>query len=227
MGFLLAGFAVAFSVALPSGNPVSTLFLMINSGLYGFSDSLEDISYPKSSMSGMGNVLLFHTLMVLVFIINGNLLIAIMNSAYESVRITATLEVMHEKASIIQDAERFFLPTVLKRSKIDPAEMFPRWLHVLVPRSERVYKGVERSKAKAVEQGDSSSDTAGNTEHGRDSGGETKNASGGNGASTQGDRRLSLTPTASSSAAPAAAPKPAEDHDEVLEDVPSQQAMLA
>ena len=59
-----------------------------------------------------------------------------MNSAYETVKRSATLEAMHEKASIIQDVERFWLPVLTKRfSSINLDELFPSWLHLLTPTS--------------------------------------------------------------------------------------------
>ena len=123
-------------MALPALNPLVWLFYLINAGLYGFSDVIARDLIEIDTVGDFGNVLLFQLLMVLVMLIMLNLLIAIMNSAYESVRTTATLEVMHEKASIIQDAERFFLPTLLKRLKIEASELFPTWLHLLVPREK-------------------------------------------------------------------------------------------
>jgi hypothetical protein len=62
-------------------------------------------------------------------------LIAIMNSAYESVRHVARLEVMQEKAMIILDIERLWLPMLIKWFGIDSEVLFPRWLHLLVPAS--------------------------------------------------------------------------------------------
>ena len=106
---------------------------MINSGLYGFSDIVSKDMIPSSSTEDIGNVMLFELLMILVMLIMLNLLIAIMNSAYDSVKETAALEVMHDKALIVRDAERFWLPMILARLKIKINEIFPRHLHLLVP----------------------------------------------------------------------------------------------
>ena len=72
-------------------------------------------------------------LMVLVLVILLNLLIAIMGSSYEKVHHSAELEVLREKSLIILDIERFLLPVYIKWFKKDVEELFPRWLHVLVP----------------------------------------------------------------------------------------------
>lgn len=134
MLFILSGFSVAFSVALPADdNPLLWMFWLINSGLYGFADVISTELVPYKRMEEMGSVLLFEMLMVIVMLIMLNLLIAIMNSAYEAVRITATLEVMHEKAAIIHETERFWLPALLRRWNIDQDDLFPKWLHLLVP----------------------------------------------------------------------------------------------
>ena len=71
--------------------------------------------------------------MVAVLVILLNLLIAIMGSSYEKVHAVAELEVAREKSLIILDIERFLLPVYIKWFKKDVDELFPRWLHVLVP----------------------------------------------------------------------------------------------
>ena len=58
---------------------------------------------------------------------------AIMGSSYEKVHAVAELEVAREKSLIILDIERFLLPVYIKWFKKDVEELFPRWLHVLVP----------------------------------------------------------------------------------------------
>ena len=61
---------------------------------------------------------------------------AIMNSSYESVKVGAALEAMHEKASIIQDVERFWLPSIMRRfDSVNVDDLFPSWLHILMPSS--------------------------------------------------------------------------------------------
>jgi hypothetical protein len=47
----------------------------------------------------------------------------------------AALDAMYEKASIIQDVERFLLPALLKLLNIKAEELFPIWLHLLIPAS--------------------------------------------------------------------------------------------
>ena len=126
--FMLVGFAMAFSVAMPEVGSMKWLFLMITSGVYGFSDIVEEI--PMASLS---QVLLFQMLMFWAMLIMLNLLIAIMNSAYENVKKQAALEAMYEKASIIQDVERFWLPAIMRQT--DSEDLFPTWLHLLIPTS--------------------------------------------------------------------------------------------
>ena len=71
--------------------------------------------------------------MLMVALILLNLLIAIMNSAYESVKTSATLEMMNEKSTIILSIERLWLPMCIKWFALDESTFFPRWLHMLVP----------------------------------------------------------------------------------------------
>ena len=124
---------MAFSVAIPSETPMTWFFWMVNSALYGYSDIITMNLIPMKSVGDLGVVLLFEMLMCLVMLLMLNLLIAIMNSAYNVVRVTAMLEVRNEKASIIHDVERFWMPWLLKRFDLNVEELFPRWLHLLVP----------------------------------------------------------------------------------------------
>ena len=144
----------------------------------------------------------------------------------ESVRITATLEVMHEKASIIHDAERFFLPTILKRFKIQTSALFPRWLHVLVPRETLLEGG--HVKKKPLNQAKSSHSTM--TAEGpvsSDSDVARASGRGGNGAMLRAATNMTKMHGAARSFAfaGALAQVPPELQEE-LEDVPSQQTVL-
>ena len=140
MIILCLGFAMAFAVAIPAYNPLAWLFWMINTGVYGYSEiqsksgsELARPHLPIEDAEHVGIAFLFEALMLIVALILLNLLIAIMNSAYESVKLVATLEVMQEKAMIILDIERLWLPLIISRLRIDPTSLFPRWLHLLVP----------------------------------------------------------------------------------------------
>jgi len=139
MLLLCLGFAMAFAVAIPHYNPIAWLVWMVNTGVYGYSElmsSSDSQARPVLDIADWeyaGNLLLFEVLMVIVALILLNLLIAIMNSAYESVKLVATLEVMQEKATIILDIERLWLPLLIGRFALDTNALFPRWLHLLVP----------------------------------------------------------------------------------------------
>lgn len=99
---------------------------MINSGVLGFSDVVSHRIIPRDEPENIGSVLLFEMMMVVVALILLNLLIAIMNSAYESVRLAATLEALYEKSLIILDIERLTLPTLMRWFKIEPHIVFPK-----------------------------------------------------------------------------------------------------
>ena len=61
-----------------------------------------------------------------------------MNSAYEDVKIVASLEVLHQKAKIVSSMEKLWLPLLIQWGQISPGKLgmlFPRWLHILVPLS--------------------------------------------------------------------------------------------
>jgi len=65
-----------------------------------------------------------------------NLLIAIMNSAYEEVKVKAKLEVLYQKANIISSTEKLWLPILIQWGFFDAkslASLYPKWLHILVP----------------------------------------------------------------------------------------------
>ena len=87
---------------------------------------------PHRDPNPSNKIWLLELLMVLVLVILLNLLIAIMGSSYEKVHHSAELEVLREKSLIILDIERFLL-LYIKWFKKDVEELFPRWLHVLVP----------------------------------------------------------------------------------------------
>ena len=102
-----------------------------NSGLFAFAPP-EDFD-PNGGTNPTNKIWLVEILMVAVLVILLNLLIAIMGSSYEKVHAVAELEVAREKSLIILDIERFLLPVYIKWFKKDVDELFPRWLHVLVP----------------------------------------------------------------------------------------------
>ena len=137
MGILCVGFAVAFAVAVPDHTPFIWFIWMINTGVYGYSEVMsEQNQHPTvrtNEWEHFGTLILFEALMLMVALILLNLLIAIMNSAYESVKTSATLEMMNEKSTIILSIERLWLPMCIKWFALDESTFFPRWLHMLVP----------------------------------------------------------------------------------------------
>ena len=160
---LMVGFSIAFTVALGPGlgepiddfrKPWTSLVWLVDAGLWGFGglNSKEHTS-GYVSFTEIVIIVMFNFLMVMVALIMLNLLIAIMNSAYESVQKVAQLEVLHERSVIILGIERLLLPLVKKcgwrthqRDAHGSAHAdvpfvggddddpdFPRWLHLLVP----------------------------------------------------------------------------------------------
>jgi len=59
-----------------------------------------------------------------------------MNSTYEDVKVSASLEVLYQKANIVASMEKLWLPLLIDWGYITPVQLkalFPRWLHILVP----------------------------------------------------------------------------------------------
>ena len=83
-----------------------------------------------------------------------NLLIAVMNNAFETVNRVAALEVLHEKLQIVLAIEKVWLPMLVGRLGVDPHLLFPRWLHLLAP---EVWLRAEAERAaKRTRSGDGS-----------------------------------------------------------------------
>jgi hypothetical protein len=157
MALLIVGFGISFSVALGDlqpdfRTPWDAVLWLVNAGMYGYGES-ESTFYTGYALVDFVTIVLFQLLMLMVALIMLNLLIAIMNSAYEQVQAMAQLEVLHEKSLIILGIERLWLPVLRKlglhRDRAAHArggrpggarachegesEDFPRWLHLLVP----------------------------------------------------------------------------------------------
>ena len=129
MAIIVFGFSMSF-IALGDG-VVRSFFWVFNTGLFQLG-APEDVD-PTNEQPIKHWMLLFEFLMVTVSLILLNLLIAIMNSTYESVHAVAELEVAYEKSRIIFDIERFMLPVIMSWAQIDVSLLFPRWLHMCVP----------------------------------------------------------------------------------------------
>jgi len=131
---LLGGFSMAFTIALGQKfsrfrQPHLTLYHLVNTGLYGELEAMLD-DLRGNALA----VVLFEVLMSIVMILLLNLLIAMMNAAFEKVRRVAQLEALHERAKIIIEIEMLWLPwieTFTGRDMVD--RNFPAWLHILVP----------------------------------------------------------------------------------------------
>lgn len=108
------------------------MYWITKTGVYQFdADQHEaDVTrYPDG-------VLLFEVMMFAIALLLLNLLIAIMNSAYEEVKTKAKLEVLYQKANIISSMEKLWLPVLIQWGYLDAkklAALYPKWLHVLVP----------------------------------------------------------------------------------------------
>ena len=140
----IIGFAMAFTVALGPAtgdegfakntfrSPISTMYWISKTGLYTFDTAEHDknvSNYPDA-------ILLFEIMMFAIALILLNLLIAIMNSAYEDVKVASSLEVLYQKANIISSMEKLWLPLLIQWGSLDKeslAELYPKWLHILVP----------------------------------------------------------------------------------------------
>lgn len=127
---ILMGFSMAFMSL--GDNHLRSTYWVYSSTISG-SDVETDVD-PASHSTFFSYTLLFQVLMFVVSIICLNLLIAIMSSTYEKVNSVAEQEALHELTSIILDIERFILPMFIKWFSIPFEILFPRWLHLLVPR---------------------------------------------------------------------------------------------
>lgn len=136
----IAGFGFAINVALGAdyreagtfNSPLKAMYWITKTGVYQF-----DADAHEADVSGHPDgVLLFEIMMFAIALLLLNLLIAIMNSAFEEVKAKAKLEVLHQKANIISNMEKMWLPSLINWGYLDtPAlkRLYPKWLHVLVP----------------------------------------------------------------------------------------------
>ena len=133
MFLLIAGFALFF-IAL-GAPPVQSLLWVLNTGVFGQDPYPGGGAKfdPLSRVSLTHTVLLFELLMMLVALVLLNLLIAIMSSVYESVERVAEFEADYEKGLSILDIERLTLPVIVNWFGLDIDELFPKWLHLLMP----------------------------------------------------------------------------------------------
>ena len=137
VALMLVGFWLAFAICM---RETPTEWLMVYLSIAGFYGEFE-----KDYLSGrsgfynwrMDRQLPITTILQLFMLIFGilalNLLIAIMNSAYERVRASAVAEMLHEKSMIILSIERLWLPMVISAYGIPHDYFFPRWLLLLGP----------------------------------------------------------------------------------------------
>ncbi|KAH8072910.1 Rab guanyl-nucleotide exchange factor [Aureococcus anophagefferens] len=114
VALMLVGFWLAFAIGMQETPTEWLMVFLFNAGFYG--------EYEKDYLSGdqgfydwrMDRQLPITTVLQLFMLIFGvlalNLLIAIMNSAYERVRASAVAEMLHEKSMIILSIERLWLP---------------------------------------------------------------------------------------------------------------------
>jgi len=137
VALMLVGFWLAFAIGMQETPTEWLMVFLFNAGFYG--------EYEKDYLSGdqgfydwrMDRQLPITTVLQLFMLIFGvlalNLLIAIMNSAYERVRASAVAEMLHEKSMIILSIERLWLPMVISAYGIPHDYFFPRWLLLLGP----------------------------------------------------------------------------------------------
>jgi hypothetical protein len=136
----IAGFGMAINVALGDDydqhelfdTPLKAMYWITKTGLYQH-DSSE---HEANSSDYPDGILLFEIMMFFIALILLNLLIAIMNSAYEEVKVKAKLEVLYQKANIISSMEKLWLPILIQWGYLDARSLttlYPKWLHMLVP----------------------------------------------------------------------------------------------
>lgn len=136
----IAGFGMAINVALGDDydkhesfdTPLKAMYWITKTGLYQHDSSEQEANssdYPDG-------ILLFEIMMFFIALLLLNLLIAIMNSAYEEVKDKAKLEVLYQKANIISSMEKLWLPILIQWGYLDAKSLitlYPKWLHMLVP----------------------------------------------------------------------------------------------
>ena len=130
--FILVGFSMAFMALGDSGG--GSFYWVYGSTMSGSSVDADVEIAPHHMGRFISYTLILWLLMFMVAVVCMNLLIAIMSSTYEKVDSVSAQEALHEQTKIILDIERFFLPELMKWFKIPFEDMFPRWLHVLLPR---------------------------------------------------------------------------------------------
>ena len=137
MLILILGFVMGF-VGLHE-SPSATLMWTLSMSVFGDIPVWAEGLTMWEHGSWGGDALLFaHNLlyifmMFLIALILLNLLIAVMNDSYVSVRDIAVFEVAREQSLLAIDIERFWLPIFADYLRIDLEICFPEWLHILCP----------------------------------------------------------------------------------------------
>ncbi|KAJ8607183.1 hypothetical protein CTAYLR_007342 [Chrysophaeum taylorii] len=130
---LITGFCASFAVLLRRPPSVWLVVYLVQSGLYAHVAEEKHL-VPTEWPDRQGTVVfMFQVFMLIVALLVLNLLIAIMNSAYEDVKASAVQEMLHEKSQIILAIERLWLPMLVSHYRIPPSYFFPKWLLILAP----------------------------------------------------------------------------------------------
>ena len=124
VSILLLGFWVSFSLLYNQPPTFDQAIDLIDSGLY----QTNTVRRTNREI-----VVIFECFMFAVALLLLNLLIAIMNSAFEQVRQAAFVEVLFEKSRIILNIEKLWLPMVINYAGTDVDFFYPRWLICLAP----------------------------------------------------------------------------------------------
>ncbi|KAH8045851.1 hypothetical protein JL722_14007 [Aureococcus anophagefferens] len=124
VSILLLGFWVSFSLLYNQPPTFDQAIDLIDSGLY----QTNTVRRTNREI-----VVIFECFMFAVALLLLNLLIAIMNSAFEQVRQAAFVEVLFEKSRIILNIEKLWLPMVINYAGTDVDFFYPRWLLCLAP----------------------------------------------------------------------------------------------
>lgn len=130
---LILGFLASFAILLQKPPSIWLAIYLANSGLHAHIAEEPNYEPVVWEPHNLAVVLVFHAFLLTIGLLMLNLLIAIMNSAYEEVKASALQEMLHEKSQIILSIERLWLPMLITHYKFPASFFFPRWLLILAP----------------------------------------------------------------------------------------------
>lgn len=130
---LLAGFCASFAILLREPPSIWLATYLTNAGLYTHITEEKHLEPRMWRNRDISVVFVFQVFMLIIALVLTNLMIAIMNSAYEEVKASSENEMLHEKSQIILSIERLWLPLLVSHYNVPTTYYFPQWLLILAP----------------------------------------------------------------------------------------------